>query len=426
MRITSPQMSYPHQRLPRWLTKPILATSGTRQVAAVLRRLQLKTVCQSARCPNKGECFAQGTATFMILGDVCTRGCVFCAVSKGRPVPVDQDEPWLVAQAAEELKLRHVVITSVTRDDLPDGGAQQFAQTIKILRRHPVAPQVEVLTPDFRGDFDALATVVAVSPDVFSHNVETVPRLYGLLRPKADYHRSLQVLERAKGMDPAMVIKSGIMVGWGESRHEILALMRDLRRVGCDVLTIGQYLCPSAQHFPVQEFVTPQTFAEYHLMAQDQGFLHVYSSPFARSSFHAGDLFETFSKRREEMKINITARHFETTKDLEDHIQDRLMTLKRYFESIINAHVILSVEKYRHIAEITLKVSGLTLASKEESDNMYTSIDHAVGKLERQVKRYKQKLQNHKSRKKELEVERVDESDASFEFSEEEGGGWQG
>lgn len=427
MSLTAGHMETTQQRLPKWLTKPILATSKARKVTALLSRLQLNTVCQSARCPNKGECFAQGTATIMILGNVCTRTCAFCGVTKGRPNPVDPHEPWRVAWGAKELGLRYAVITSVARDDLPDGGAGWFAKTIQVLRARSKSPHVEVLVPDFLGDISALARVVEASPDVFNHNVETVPRLYDHLRPQADYRRSLRVLERAKRMGVNMVIKSGIMVGLGERPREVLTVMGDLRQVGCDVLTIGQYLCPSLKHYPVQEFVTPQSFNEYRLMAQDLGFLCVYSDPFVRSSYHARDLFRTLSKGEKEMRIDITARHFELTKALEDHVRERLRTLKKYFESIINAHVILSVEKYRHITEITLKISRLTMASREESDNMYTSIDGAVEKLERQVKRYKQKLKNHKAKKREKEEITEGESEEFFEFSEEGGeGAWQG
>ncbi|KPL18077.1 MAG: lipoyl synthase [candidate division Zixibacteria bacterium SM23_81] len=286
------------QRLPKWLTKPILATSNTRKVAALLSRLQLNTVCQSARCPNKGECFAQGIATFMILGNVCSRNCAFCGVTKGRPNPVDPHEPWRVAWGARELGLRYAVITAVARDDLPDGGAGWFAKTIQALRARSKSPHVEVLVPDFLGDISALARVVEASPDVFNHNVETVPRLYSLLRPQADYRRSLWILDKAKEIDVTMVTKSGIMVGLGERPNEVLTVMRDLRRVGCDVLTVGQYLSPSRQHYPVREFITPQSFKEYHLMAQDLGFLSVYSAPFVRSSYHAEDLFQTLSQRR--------------------------------------------------------------------------------------------------------------------------------
>jgi lipoic acid synthetase len=298
MSITPNQTERIDQRLPRWLTKPIVATPRTRKVSALLSRLQLNTICQSARCPNKGTCFARGTATFMILGNLCTRRCAFCAVAKGQPAPVDPEEPSRIVQCARELRLQYVVITSVTRDDLPDGGAYQFAETIKALRRIPHGPRVEVLTPDFGGSLPLLATVVGARPDVFNHNVETVPRLYGRLRPLADYRRSLFILEEAKRTAGAMMTKSGIMVGLGECRQEILAVMRDLRQAGCDLLTIGQYLRPSPRHYPVKAFVSPQLFEEYRLIAQDLGFLRVYSAPLVRSSFHAEDLFDPCSQRR--------------------------------------------------------------------------------------------------------------------------------
>jgi lipoic acid synthetase len=234
----------------------------------------------------------------MILGNVCTRRCAFCGVTKGQPNPVDPHEPRRVAWGARELGLRYAVITSVARDDLPDGGAGWFAKTIQALHEQFEGPCVEVLVPDFLGDISALARVVEASPDVFNHNVETVPRLYNLLRPQADYRRSLWILEKAKEIDVTMVTKSGIMVGLGERPHEVQAVMRDLRQASCDVLTVGQYLSPSRRHYPVREFITPQSFKEYHLMAQDLGFLCVYSAPFVRSSYHAGDLFQTLSQRR--------------------------------------------------------------------------------------------------------------------------------
>ncbi len=291
-------MERTRQRMPTWLAKPVLANSRSRKVAGVLRQLQLNTVCQSARCPNKGECFARGTATFMILGNVCTRGCLFCAVEGGTPSPVDFHEPSRIAQGVRSLGLRYVVITSVTRDDLSDGGASHFAKTIRTLKAISPSPRVEVLTPDFKGDPTALTTVLMASPDVFNHNIETVPRLYAHLRPRADYRRSLKTLEKAKRLNHNVVTKSGIMVGLGERHSELQAVMRDLRQAGCDVLTIGQYLRPSTQHHPIRQFITPETFTQYRHIAQDLGFLHVDASPFARSSFHAGDIFNTFSQRR--------------------------------------------------------------------------------------------------------------------------------
>jgi lipoic acid synthetase len=284
--------------MPAWLAKPVLANSRSRKVAHVLRQLRLNTVCQSARCPNKGECFARGTATFMILGNSCTRGCLFCAVEGGKPSEVDSQEPGRIAQAVRSLGLRYVVITSVTRDDLPDGGSDHFAKVIKALRTSSPTSRIEVLTPDFQGNLGALATVIAASPDVFNHNIETVPRLYACLRPRADYRRSLILLEKAKRLNHNIVTKSGIMVGLGEQRNELQAVMQDLRQAGCDVLTLGQYLRPSPQHYPIRQFITPETFAQYQDIAQNLGFLHVYASPFARSSFHAGDIYNTFSQRR--------------------------------------------------------------------------------------------------------------------------------
>jgi lipoyl synthase len=253
----------------------------------VLRGHSLGTVCESARCPNKGECFERGTATFLILGSVCTRDCRFCAVPGGEPGPVDPDEPERLAETAEVLGLRHVVVTSVTRDDLADGGAAQFALTIRALRRRlATGVTIEVLVPDFLGNEAALETVLAEEPDVFNHNVETVPRLYSLVRPQADYLRSLGVLRYAALTGRATAVKSGVMVGLGESRDEMDGLMRDLRAAGARVVTVGQYLRPSAAHLPVAEYVALEAFARYREFGERLGLL-VEAGPFVRSSYRA-------------------------------------------------------------------------------------------------------------------------------------------
>jgi lipoic acid synthetase len=281
-------------RLPDWFTRPILANKNTRDITSLLRRLRLHTVCQQARCPNKGECFSNGTATFMILGSVCTRHCRFCAVTAGRPQPVESDEPQRVARAARAMALRYVVVTSVTRDDLPDGGGKHFAATIRALRHLSPAPRVEVLVPDFAGNQEALTDVLTEAPDVLNHNIETVPRLYGRLRPEAEYSRSLEILRWAKEHRPEVVTKSGLMVGLGERPAEVHTVIRDLRRAGCDILTIGQYLCPSPDHYPVKEFVTPATFQRYDHLARKEGFRYVSASPLTRSSYQAADLFDDY------------------------------------------------------------------------------------------------------------------------------------
>jgi lipoic acid synthetase len=251
----------------------------------LLRGHGLHTVCEDARCPNKGECFERGTATFLILGDVCTRDCRFCAVAGGRPGPLDPAEPEEVAAAAAALGLRHVVVTSVTRDDLPDGGAGHFAATIRALRRRlPEGATVEVLVPDFLGSHDALDAVLAERPDVFNHNVETVPRLYPRVRPQADYGRSLDVLGYAARVGG--VVKSGAMVGLGESGEEVRQVMKDLQAVGVRMLTLGQYLRPSPRHLPVVEYVPPAVFAEYRAAGERAG-LVVEAAPFVRSSYRA-------------------------------------------------------------------------------------------------------------------------------------------
>jgi lipoic acid synthetase len=258
----------------------------------LLSGLGLHTICQSALCPNIGRCFTSGTATFLILGDVCTRRCTFCAVKKGRPAPVDAEEPQHLCDAVARLGLNYVVITSVTRDDLPDGGASQFARTVARLRENTAKSTVEVLVPDFRGSEEAIRTVVASGPQVINHNVETVPRLYPEVRPGADYARSLELLYTVKKLNPAIVTKSGLMLGLGESRDEVIEVMGDLREADCDLLTIGQYLQPSPHHHPVVSFIPPGEFAGYEAIGREMGFAGVASSPLVRSSYRAAELYE--------------------------------------------------------------------------------------------------------------------------------------
>ncbi|MDN5348486.1 MAG: lipoyl synthase [Clostridia bacterium] len=277
-------------RLPSWLRKRLPAAGDLEATRAILEELGLNTVCQSARCPNQGECFARHTATFMILGNICTRNCRFCAVRNGEPEPLDPGEPQRVAEAAARLGLRHVVVTSVTRDDLPDGGAGHFAATIRALRERLPGCIVEVLTPDFKGREEAIAAVVAAVPNIFNHNVETVPRLYPSVRPGADFQRSLEVLLKVKKFNPGIYTKSGIMVGLGETEGEVIQVMRELRRVGCDILTIGQYLQPSSEHLPVVEYIEPEVFNCYEIRGREMGFIFVASAPFVRSSYNA-DIF---------------------------------------------------------------------------------------------------------------------------------------
>ena len=274
-------------RKPDWLKIKFSRAGRLTEVKGMLRRLSLNTVCEEAACPNMMECFGRKTATFMILGKNCTRNCRFCNVHGGTPEPVDEQEPEHVAEAAAELELKHVVVTSVTRDDLPDGGAGQFARVIQ--RLSPLQVTVEVLIPDFQGDRDALAQVVRAGPSIINHNVETVPRLYPSVRPQAEYERSLQLLARIKSLDPGIYTKSGLMLGLGETEEEVLAVLQDLRSVSCNVLTIGQYLAPSAKHFPVAEYVHPDVFAKYQDMAYDMGFLHAVAGPLVRSSYHADE-----------------------------------------------------------------------------------------------------------------------------------------
>jgi len=252
----------------------------------------LHTVCEEARCPNLGECFSSGTATILILGKICTRNCGFCAVERGIPVSLDESEPERVAEALSRMHLGYVVITSVTRDDLPDGGASVFARTIRAVRSLDPKIKIEVLIPDFKGDEASLASVLKESPDVLNHNVETVPRLYPLVRPQADYRRSLDLLQRVKEFNSQTATKSGFMLGLGERREEVLELLRDLRKAECDFLTIGQYLQPRPDRLPVIEYVPPEKFEEYKKIGEGMGFKSVASGPFVRSSFHAEQMFE--------------------------------------------------------------------------------------------------------------------------------------
>lgn len=273
-------------RLPSWLKKPLPRGNYNALTERVLRELRLETVCENARCPNRPECYARRTATFMILGNVCTRPCGFCSVPRGKPLQVEEDEPERVAEAAQRLGLRHVVITSVTRDDLADGGAAHFARCIEAVRTRTGAT-VEVLIPDFRGNRAALETVLRASPEVLNHNVETVPRLYHRVRRNADYRRSLRILEWSKQHAPHIATKSGLMVGLGETWPEVLEVLADLRRVGCDIVTIGQYLQPAHDRLPVYRYVPPDEFEWLGERARALGFRAVASGPFVRSSYHA-------------------------------------------------------------------------------------------------------------------------------------------
>lgn len=277
-------------RKPEWLRKRITESPRKNEVLALLRAQNLNTVCQGARCPNLSECFGRGTATFLLMGSVCTRGCRFCAVDKGAPQPLDPGEPLRVARAIAELKLKHAVITSVTRDDLPDGGAAHFAAVVTALRENTPDTVIEILTPDFQGDTHVLSLFVGQPPDIFNHNLETVPSLYAAVRPQASYDRSLGLLNAVKKALPSALTKSGLMVGLGETIGEVHAVMGDLRRNECDILSIGQYLAPSADHTPVREYVTPEQFAQYAEFAKTIGFKAVFSGPFVRSSYLADGL----------------------------------------------------------------------------------------------------------------------------------------
>ena len=274
-------------RAPAWIREKRLRLADLHEIKRVMRSQGLHTVCEEARCPNRGECFARGTATFLLLGDVCTRACGFCDIANGRPRPVDPAEPLRVAQAAREMGLQFVVVTSVDRDDLPDGGASHFAGTVRALRALAPEAGIEVLTPDFRGSRESVRTVVQAGPDVFNHNVETVERLYPAARRGSKLERSLSVLAAAKEIDPALTTKSGLMVGLGETAPEVLDLLSRIRAAQVDIVTIGQYLRPSRENLPVAEYVSPDVFDSYREAGEAMGFRHVFSGPFVRSSYRA-------------------------------------------------------------------------------------------------------------------------------------------
>jgi len=289
-------MPYPTPpNLPEWIRSKVPKHLKAEPLRRELDRIGIHTVCQSARCPNIGECFSRGTAAFMILGETCTRNCGFCAVKTGRGEPVDPYEPTKVASMVKKLNLRHAVVTSVTRDDLPDEGANQFAKTIKAIKLLNPNTTVEVLTPDFHARRDLIAIVVEAKPDVYNHNVETVPRLQKLVRPQGNYERSLRVLKIVKELAPTMLTKSGLMLGLGERMDEVVEVLKDLRAIGCDIVTIGQYLQPTRRHLPVARYVTPEEFAELERIGYELGFKYVFSGPFVRSSYLADIAFENAS-----------------------------------------------------------------------------------------------------------------------------------
>jgi lipoic acid synthetase len=276
--------------LPEWFKQRIPRAGEESSADMLIKELKLHTICESGHCPNTSQCFPGGAA-FLILGNTCTRNCSFCSVDKGLPLPPDPDEPANIVEAARRLKLNYVFITSVTRDDMPDGGSGHFARTIKLIHQELAGVGVEVLVPDFQGNPSAIRTVVQAKPEVMSHNLETVPRLYPQVRPMAKYQRSLDLLYQSKEFAPGTVTKSGLMLGLGETKDEVIAAMCDLRQVGCDLLTLGQYLAPSRQNYPVMNFPTPQEFADYIPIGMEMGFKGVASAPLMRSSFKADELY---------------------------------------------------------------------------------------------------------------------------------------
>ena len=289
----------PQPRKPPWIRVKAPTSAGYGETLRLMRAHGLHTVCEEAACPNIGECWSRGHVTVMILGDICTRACAFCNVKTGRPGVVDALEPENLALSVASMGLKHVVVTSVDRDDLDDGGAAQFVRCIERIREASPGTTIEVLTPDFRNKDGALEAVIAARPDVFNHNLETVPRLYRTIRPGARYFHSLRLLDQAKKLDPTIFTKSGIMVGLGEERREVLQVMDDQRSADVDFLTIGQYLRPTPRHAPVDRYVTPEEFEDYRRLALARGFLMVASSPLTRSSYHADRDFETLRRARQ-------------------------------------------------------------------------------------------------------------------------------
>ena len=298
--IVRPALETPRARKPDWIRVKAPTSVGFAETKQLMRRLNLATVCEEAACPNIGECWTKKHATVMILGDTCTRACAFCNVKTGMPRAVDPLEPEHVAVAAAELGLEHIVITSVDRDDLPDGGAAQFVKVIQALRRNTPSTTIEILTPDFRNKAQAaVESIVEAGPDVYNHNLETVPRLYPTIRPGARYYASLRLLESVKRHDPSIFTKSGVMLGLGEERLEVHQVMDDMRSADIDFLTMGQYLQPTPRHAKVMDFVTPKAFDAYAAIARAKGFLLVAASPLTRSSYHAGDDFAKLRAARE-------------------------------------------------------------------------------------------------------------------------------
>jgi lipoic acid synthetase len=294
--MTEAVKSPPAGRKPDWLKRRLPAGETFNQVRELIEAGKLHTVCQEAKCPNIWECYSQRTATFLIMGERCTRNCRFCSVNPGLPESLDPDEPGRVAEAVARMGLKYAVITSVTRDDLPDGGAGHFAATIYEIRRRMPAAQIEVLIPDLQGDRTALETVLRARPDVLNHNIETVPRLYPQVRPQADYRRSLELLSRSRKLAPSIPTKSGLMLGLGETAEELRQSLLDLRDAGCRILTLGQYLQPSPEHLPVEAYVPPDDFKHWRKAALELGFSEVASAPFVRSSYHAQESFNALSR----------------------------------------------------------------------------------------------------------------------------------
>jgi lipoic acid synthetase len=283
---------FANKRLPPWLRRPIPHGEEVRKVRKTVRRWSLHTICESGSCPNRQDCFSKGRLTFMILGNICTRNCTFCGVITGKPLPPDSDEPERLSAAVKELALKYVVITSVCRDDIPDGGATQFVGVINALHRNNPGVKIEVLIPDFLGSLPALDKVIAAKPTLLNHNIETVPRLYREVRPQAKYHRSLEVLKMAKYLNKSLLTKSGLMLGLGEREDEVITVMKDIREAGCDFITLGQYLRPSLRHHEVVEYITPEEFKRYKVIGEEIGFLGVVSGPLVRSSFGAEDMWQ--------------------------------------------------------------------------------------------------------------------------------------
>lgn len=381
-------------------------TPAYRRVSNILHHTGQLTVCETSKCPNRIECFNSGTATFQILGDVCTRDCRYCAIPTGVPTQPDDREPTRIARIAGRLSLKHVVVTSVTRDDLPDGGADHFVQTIQEIRKADPAMTVEVLIPDFSGDSEPLFRVVDEAPEVIAHNVETVPRLYARVRPRADFARSCALLEAVKKRRGDVMTKSGFMLGLGERDEEVHELLQKLHDVSCDIVTIGQYLAPTKTHMEVSRYVEPEEFDQWRMKAERIGFKHVFAGVFQRSSLYAGSVFSEPHGRLEwsgtmekayEFDVTITCRHEGCHPNFRDEIVGSIQKLSRFHHNIIDSDVKLDKQGSENKVEIILNIPGHQITAAAKDFSQTKAFDTALEKAKTQIKKFKSKISKHRA-----------------------------